>query len=122
MLSSHVLLQHRAPWSHQGDTWGLPGGARDSHETSVDAALRETAEETGIEGSLVNILDEIAVSHGPWGYTTVIARAPSLLPVVACNESLELRWVPLKAVEQMDLHPGLRAALPTLQQRIAMLP
>ena len=29
-----VLLQHRAPWSHQGGTWGLPGGARDSHETA----------------------------------------------------------------------------------------
>lgn len=28
-----VLLQHRAAWSHQGGTWGLPGGARDSHET-----------------------------------------------------------------------------------------
>ena len=23
-----VLLQHRATWSHFGDTWGLPGGAR----------------------------------------------------------------------------------------------
>src|SRR3954465_11452407 len=23
-----VLLQHRAPWSHGGDTWGVPGGAR----------------------------------------------------------------------------------------------
>ena len=27
-----VLLQHRAAWSHQGGTWALPGGARDSHE------------------------------------------------------------------------------------------
>src|SRR5690606_4660163 len=23
-----VLLQHRVAWSHFGDTWGLPGGAR----------------------------------------------------------------------------------------------
>ena len=40
-----VLLQHRAAWSHQGGTWGLPGGALDSHEDPRDAALREAAEE-----------------------------------------------------------------------------
>ena len=27
-----VLLQHRAVWTASGDTWALPGGARDSHE------------------------------------------------------------------------------------------
>ena len=40
-----VVLQHRAWWSHQGGTWGIPGGARDSDETAVAAALRESAEE-----------------------------------------------------------------------------
>ena len=43
-----VLLQHRAPWSHQGGTWGLPGGARDSHETAEQAAVREAHEEAGL--------------------------------------------------------------------------
>ena len=37
-----ILLQHRAAWTAQGDTWGIPGGARDSHETATEAALRET--------------------------------------------------------------------------------
>ena len=36
-----VLVQQRVSWSHHGGTWGLPGGARDSHETAVSAALRE---------------------------------------------------------------------------------
>jgi 8-oxo-dGTP diphosphatase len=36
-----VLLQHRALWSHQGGTWGLPGGALDSHEAAEHAAVRE---------------------------------------------------------------------------------
>ena len=22
------MLQHRAPWTHEGGTWALPGGAR----------------------------------------------------------------------------------------------
>ena len=36
-----VLLQHRAAWTHEGDTWAVPGGARDSHEDPITAALRE---------------------------------------------------------------------------------
>ena len=40
----YVLLQHRAPWSHGGDTWGVPGGARHRTETADEGALRETVE------------------------------------------------------------------------------
>ena len=43
-----VLLQHRAVWSHQGGTWGLPGGARDSHESPEETAVREAHEEAGL--------------------------------------------------------------------------
>ena len=43
-----VLLQHRAVWSHQGGTWGLPGGARDSHESAAETAVREAREEAGL--------------------------------------------------------------------------
>ena len=35
-----VVLQHRALWSDQGGTWGIPGGARAPGESAVDAALR----------------------------------------------------------------------------------
>jgi len=50
-----VLLQHRAHWVADGGTWALPGGARDSHETAQEAALRETVEECGIDTSLVSV-------------------------------------------------------------------
>jgi 8-oxo-dGTP diphosphatase len=43
-----IFLQHRAPWVHNGDTWGIPGGARDSHESVIEGAIREAVEETGI--------------------------------------------------------------------------
>src|SRR5438093_12474163 len=42
-----VLLIRRAGWSHHGGTWGPPGGARDSHESPAEAAVREAAEECG---------------------------------------------------------------------------
>ena len=47
--NGEVFLQHRAPWVHNGDTWGIPGGARDSHETIIEGAIREAVEETGIK-------------------------------------------------------------------------
>ena len=46
---AQVLLQHRAPWTHEGGTWAVPGGARDSHEDPIAAALREAAEETDLD-------------------------------------------------------------------------
>jgi hypothetical protein len=60
---SMVLLQHRAPWVHNGDTWGIPGGARDSHEDVIQGALREAVEElfhvSDVDPRLINRLSLI---------------------------------------------------------------
>ena len=93
-----VLMQHRALWSHHGGTWGIPGGARDSHETIEEAALREAHEETGINASQVSIVDSIPVDHGEWHYATVIGRATSRLALRASEESIDLQWVALDDV------------------------
>jgi 8-oxo-dGTP diphosphatase len=102
-----VLLQHRAPWSHQGGTWGLPGGAIDSHEDSLTAALRETREETGVSADGVKVRGQITVSHGPWSYTTHVATVDSQRLLTPCAESLALEWVPIGVVTSRPLHPGL---------------
>ena len=60
--SPAVLLQHRAPWSHQGGTWGLPGGARDSHESPEQAAVREAQEESRRLG-VPNVYEINGVTH-----------------------------------------------------------
>ena len=59
-----VLLQHRAPWSHQGGTWGLPGGARDSHETAEQAAVREAHEEAGLPGEQLSVRATVITADG----------------------------------------------------------
>jgi 8-oxo-dGTP diphosphatase len=118
-----VLLQRRALWSHQGGTWGLPGGARDSHETAERAALREAHEETGVRADQIDLRGSV-VTAAPvgtdWTYTTVIADAAELLPVVACVESAELRWVAEPDVADLRLHPGLAASWQSLRAMLGL--
>jgi len=108
-------MQHRAVWTSDGDTWGIPGGARDSHETSVQAALREAAEEAGIEPSAVEVLGELVDDHGGWAYVTVVARVIGPLTVLANAESAELRWVTEDEVEGLALHPGFARSWPAVR-------
>jgi len=110
-----VLMQLRADWSHHGGTWGLPGGARDSSETSEEAALREAAEEVGVEIALVHVVSSYADDHGGWTYVTVIAScAERLAARPTGGESADVRWVPEREVPSLRLHPGLAASWPRL--------
>jgi len=115
-----VLLQHRAAWSHHGDTWGIPGGARTSRESAVEAALREAAEETGLNASGATVRAELLDDHGGWSYTTVLASTPVRLSVHALDrESTDVRWVELDSVERLPLHPGFAATWPALRAWIS---
>ncbi len=119
---AQVLLQHRADWSHEGGTWGLPGGARDSHEDVVTTALRETWEEAEIDFASAGLLGIHKADHGTWSYTTVIVNAPRTSAATANQESHELRWVRVGEVPTMSLHPGLDSAWPVLSgPRIRLL-
>ena len=118
---TQVLLQHRALWSHQGGTWGLPGGARDSHEDAVTTALREAMEETGIDAAGGELLGLCRTEHIDWAYETVLLRIGAAPPTRTNRESLELRWVALSDVPELTLHSGFAAVLPTLTGRRARL-
>lgn len=116
-----VLLQHRVWWSHHGGTWGVPGGARDSHESPADAAIREAQEEAGINASDVtvrNVRVTADLDSGRWTYTSVLAEAAVALPTVPSGESAELRWVPEAEVASYPLHPGFASSWSTLRVRI----
>jgi len=110
-----ILLQHRAPWVHNGDTWGIPGGARDSHETTIEGAFREAIEETGIDTDLLTPLHTYTDDHGDWRYETVIARAADGLVAHEVNdESHEVRWVDIEKVDDLPLHPSFAKSWPAL--------
>lgn len=76
---TRVLLQHRAPWVHNGDTWGIPSGALRHGEDVEIGARREAAEEFGIEIAAFTALPTLGVAvddHGDWVFSTVAVAVP----------------------------------------------
>ncbi len=127
-----LLLQLRAAWTHEGGTWGVPGGARDSHESIEAAAVREAGEEVGVAGHEVVLSGRHpGADHGDWSYTYVLATAVSpgggpdprepaeLRPVT--DESDRIAWVRLDDVDSLPLHPGFARDWPDLVERLRRL-
>ncbi|WZH36903.1 MAG: NUDIX hydrolase [Microbacterium enclense] len=118
-----VLLQHRVSWSHFGDTWALPGGARHENESAHDGALRESGEEAGVPEDAVQARFESVLDLGIWTYTTLVADVTTPFePVISDPESVALEWVPIDEVSSRPLHPGFAAAWPALRAALAVRP
>ncbi|HLS14595.1 MAG TPA: NUDIX hydrolase [Beutenbergiaceae bacterium] len=118
---ARLVLQHRALWSHQGGTWGLPGGARGSAESAWQAALREAGEEAGLDPQLVRPHAQLVLQHPDWSYSTVVAlpRAEQV-PVYASDaESIAVQWHPVEGLADLPLLPAFGAAWPQLQRLLA---
>jgi 8-oxo-dGTP pyrophosphatase MutT (NUDIX family) len=119
--SGHVLLQHRAWWSHQGGTWGVPGGALDSGETPEEAALREFGEEVAGELGRVAYSGVHRQEHGVWRYDTVLGRlAERRLFTPGSNESSAIQWVAFDRVERLRLLPAFRRVWPELRAALGL--
>ena len=95
--------------------WGFPGGALEPGETSVEAVVRETLEETGLEvradvlvGSY-DLADSSLVAH--LYRCTIVTGTPA---VPDTGEIAEVRWWPVDALPQPEtnlLHHALPDAL-----------
>ncbi len=96
------------------DNWAVPGGAIDLGESMVQAAVRETREETGIECEITGLVGIYTDPKHVILYTSngeVRQEFSILLTGVATggqptpsSESSEVRWVPREDVAgyQMD--------------------
>ncbi len=117
-----VLLQRRNWWGHHPGTWGPPGGARDSQESPVAAALREAAEECAIPADAIRVLGILQDDHGGWSYWTVTAAAAAPFAVrSASSETSEVGWIPVPDVGQLGLHPGFAEHWPLLRDALTPL-
>lgn len=118
-----VLLQHRVTWSHFGDTWALPGGARHEGESACDAALREAAEEAGVPDASIRPHVLSVLDLGYWSYATLVGDVTEPFePTISDPESHELVWVPVADVESRPLHPGFAASWDRLRSLIDVRP
>lgn len=109
MIRQHgrTVLQHRAPWTHEGGTWAVPGGARDSHEDAVTTALREADEEADIDPTWLRPLGAWITDHDGWAYSTIMAEPVGELRLSSANpESLDMRWWDDAVIGGMSLHSG----------------
>jgi 8-oxo-dGTP diphosphatase len=103
----NVLLQQRSGWGSHGGVWGPPGGARDSHESVLQAALREAEEECAIDSTAIVAHGVLRDDHGGWAYRTVLASATRPLGAAAVSEETKrVAWVPAGEVALLRLHPG----------------
>jgi ADP-ribose pyrophosphatase YjhB (NUDIX family) len=111
-----VLLIRRS----DNGNWALPGGAIDLGESLPQAAIRETAEETGIRCEITGLSGIYTDPGHLILYTSngevrqefsvvFVARATGGQPTPS-SESSEVRWVPLTDVGayQMDRSMALR--------------
>jgi ADP-ribose pyrophosphatase YjhB (NUDIX family) len=99
-LAGEVLLIRRS----DNDNWAIPGGAIDLGESLVQAAVRETREETGIDceiTGLVGIYTDpkhvlLYTSNGEarQEFTIVLTAVATGGEPTPSSESSEVRWVP----------------------------
>lgn len=102
-----VLLQLRSRLVLHPGRWALPGGALERGETPEQAALREAAEEVGLDPSALTVEGtRPGLVHPRWSYTYVQATTPDrTLPEHSSWEAEEHRWFRLDDVP--ELHPDL---------------
>ncbi|MFM9920608.1 NUDIX domain-containing protein [Lacisediminihabitans sp. H27-G8] len=110
----HVLMQRRSFLVQNGGLWSIPGGARNSHETAAEAALREAAEECGVLSTAVRVVEERVLEYGWWSYTTVIADAVAPFSPIDSWEGESL-WVAGEQVAELPLLPAFRATWAALR-------
>ena len=121
---THVVMQHRAVWSAEGGTWGIPGGATADGESPIEGALRESYEEANITPEDIDVVGSYCEDHGPWAYTTVFAfEKPGhrVEPKANDDESMEIEWVPIDEVPNRRLLTAMRTDWPNFAERLRRL-
>jgi ADP-ribose pyrophosphatase YjhB (NUDIX family) len=109
--AGEVLLIRRS----DNDNWAVPGGAIDLGESMVQAAVRETREETGIECEVTGLVGIYTDPRHVILYTSngevrqefsivLTARATGGEPARS-EESSEVRWIPRKGPRRLSYGP-----------------
>lgn len=121
---THIVMQHRAAWSAEGGTWGIPGGAIADGENAIEGALRESYEEANITPEDIEVVGSYCEDHGPWSYTTVFAfekPGHEVHPRANDDESMDIGWIAVDEVPDRRLLTAMRADWPDFARRLEAL-
>jgi 8-oxo-dGTP pyrophosphatase MutT (NUDIX family) len=99
-------------------TWALPKGLIDDGESAAETAVREVAEETGVEGRLVEKLGDVRYVY-TWAGERVFKVVSFFLlraargrigdvPPEHAHEVAEARWLPLADAPRLLAYKGER--------------
>lgn len=112
-----VLLLKKRKGSDK-NTWGLPGGGVEKGESALDAAKRESREETGkFEGKNFGKVRELErtldgrrseISHN---WTTFFYKVKKTFKCKLSKEHSDWRWFDLNGIKKVKLHPKLKKYL-----------
>jgi len=97
------------------DLWSVPGGLVELGETTVEAACREVAEETGLKvriAGVVGLLDRVTRDaegrvRYHWVLIDYLAMPESTETLRAGSDAAEVRWVTIDEVERLPITEGL---------------
>jgi 8-oxo-dGTP pyrophosphatase MutT (NUDIX family) len=97
--------------------WIFPKGHLEKGESAAEAALRETREEAGVEGELVEPLEALQFRSGKEKVRVdyFLVRATGELPP---TENRQRQWLPMVRAMQMLTHDDARALLRRAAPRI----
>jgi len=105
-----ILLIRRASGKHQNNKWSVPGGKIDKGETEVDAAMRETFEETGIviDAKKLDFIEKSYVRFTDFDFTYTFYRCvleskekPKI--ILSTSEHSEYKWISPEDALKEDL-------------------
>jgi ADP-ribose pyrophosphatase YjhB (NUDIX family) len=111
--ASHRLLLIRRGRAPAVGSWSVPGGRCRPGESAANACAREVAEETGLRVTVVALAGQVERA-APGGGVYVIDDFVCRLDggeLRAGDDATEARWVTRADLADLDLVPGLYAAL-----------
>lgn len=104
-----ILLLHRQEHTSQGNLWGIPGGKLEKLETPLNAAIRETLEETGFDilKQPISDLGKVYIKYPTFDYIYYMIKCkPVELPgsvKITFNEHKGFTWVTPDDALKMNL-------------------
>ena len=108
--AGRVLFLKRSDAGDHAGEWCLPGGKLEAGETALDAAHRETLEETGFDGDRSKAVLHTRRQADGVDFTTFRHHVDEEFVPVLDAEHVEHRWATVDEAPE-PLHPGVRVAL-----------